>query len=150
MPELTDIYNFLPLSDALLTSGQPTAGQFQSVAAAGVQTVINLVPETSDHALADEAGVVRGLGMEYIHIPVIWEKPARADLDQFMDAMDGQAGRKVLVHCAANMRVSAFVSLYRILRLGWKPEQAFQDVHRIWDPAGYPVWQQFIETVLQK
>lgn len=29
---------------------------------------------------------------------------------------------KVHVHCRANYRVSAFIMLYRVLRLGWKKE----------------------------
>ena len=150
MTALTDIYHFLPLTDTLLTAGQPTEAQFQAVAEAGVSTVINLALTTNSSALPDEAGLVRRLGMNYIHIPVVWEAPTRKALDQFMDTLDGQAGQKVLVHCAANMRVSAFVALYRILRKGWKRESAFQDVIRIWDPDENDVWRKFIESVLKK
>jgi uncharacterized protein (TIGR01244 family) len=150
MSKINDIYNFLPLSDALLTGGQPTEVQFSAVAAAGVRTVINLALETSDHALKDEQKVVRQLGMEYIHIPVAWENPTREDLEKFMDAMDGHKDQKVLVHCAANMRVSAFVALYRVGRLGWTAEEAFKDVYRIWDPSSEGVWQEFINKILDK
>lgn len=150
MTALTDIDHFVPLTDTLLTGGQPTEAQFRAIAQAGVQTVINLALATSPNALPDEAGLVRRLGMNYFHLPVIWEAPTRKALDQFMDTLDGEAGRKVLIHCAANMRVSVFVALYRILRLGWKRETAFQEVTRIWNPEEYEVWRKFIESVLSK
>ena len=148
MPELTDIYHYLPLTETLLTSGQPTEEQFSAVAEAGVQTVINLALETSTNALADEARVVKDLGMEYFHIPVVWEKPDKTDLDQFCNLLDARKTRKVLVHCAANMRVSTFVALYRILRLGWTHEKAFEDVYRLWNPNKDEVWGRFITAVL--
>jgi protein tyrosine phosphatase (PTP) superfamily phosphohydrolase (DUF442 family) len=148
MDKLTDIYDFLPLTQTLLTSGQPTEGQFPAVASAGVQAVINLALSTSDNALPDEASVVESLGMQYFHIPVLWENPTRADLDRFFDTMDRHSEQKVFVHCAANMRVSAFVALYRILRLGWDREQALADTNRIWNPYENETWGKFINTVL--
>ena len=150
MAELTKIYHYLPLSEKLITSGQPTREQFDSFPAAGIQTVINLALPTSSNALADEEEIVHLLGMEYIHIPVVWENPTKADLDAFFAVMERHSGKKVWVHCAANMRVSAFVALYRILRKGWEREKAFKDTYRIWDPFTDPVWGKFINSALEK
>jgi uncharacterized protein (TIGR01244 family) len=150
MPELIEIYNYLPLTDTLLTSGQPTEAQYPTVARAGVQTVINLATGDSTNALPDEAGLVRSLGMDYVHIPVVWENPTRDNLDNFTAAMDSLEGRKVLVHCAANMRASTFIALYRILRLGWDQDKAFKDVFRIWDPYEDKTWRKFITLALGK
>jgi uncharacterized protein (TIGR01244 family) len=149
-PDLTGIYNYLPLEVNILTSGQPSREQFEAVAAEGVQTVINLALPTSSNALPDEESIVKSLGMDYVHIPVIWERPTRANLDAFFSVLESQAGKKVLVHCAANMRVSAFVALYRIKQLGWEKEKALKDTHRIWDPYSEPVWGQFFEDALKK
>src|SRR5512146_436372 len=149
MSKLSDIYHFLALSDRLWTSGQPTREQFSLLSQAGVKTVINLALDTSSNALPDEPGVVKGLGMEYIHIPVIWEHPTRDKLDEFFLVLAAQGDQKVLVHCAANMRVSAFVALYRIKRLGWQPEKAFQDTYRLWDPFKDEVWGEFVKNALE-
>jgi protein tyrosine phosphatase (PTP) superfamily phosphohydrolase (DUF442 family) len=146
--ELSAIYNFLPLSDTLLTSGQPTREQFTAAARAGVRIVINLALETSTGAIPDEESLVAGLGMGYIHIPVVWERPVRADLEAFAAAMNAHAAEKILVHCAANMRVSAFVALYRIVYQGWSRDQALADLHRIWDPDQEPVWRAFMDSAL--
>ena len=61
-----------------------------------------------------------------------------------MEAFDG---RRVFVHCAANMRVSAFVFLYRVLRQRVPPSEAECDLHAIWQPDG--VWSRFIQNQLE-
>lgn len=147
---LTDILNYLRLTDTLLTSGMPTAEQVAEVARAGVKLVINLAPFDPEQDLHDEPALVTSSGMEYLNIPVDWENPRRSDLDQFMQAMDANRDRMVFVHCRANYRATGFVALYRILRLGWKPEQALRDVRRVWNPEEYPIWNRFISENLSK
>lgn len=139
------MYNFLRLTDTLLSSGMPTAGHLADAARAGVQIVVNLALPTSEQALPDEQGLVESLGMKYVGIPVEWEHPTRRNLDDFMTAMESHKDHKVLVHCQANYRATGFITLYRVLRLGWKPEDALKDLRRIWDPDDYPVWKQFID-----
>ena len=145
---LQDIYHFLELDDKLLTGGMPTAEQLGEAARAGVQTVINLAIPDSERALSNEASIVRSLGMEYIGIPVPWDHPTRRDLDEFMEAMDRHGHERLFVHCQANYRVTGFITLYRVLRLGWDRDEAFKDLRRIWNPDDYPVWKKFIEENL--
>ena len=66
---LKDIYNFLPLTDQLLSSGMPTAEQMKTIAEAGVKVVINLAPFDPERDLKDEGALVESLGMKYINIP---------------------------------------------------------------------------------
>jgi protein tyrosine phosphatase (PTP) superfamily phosphohydrolase (DUF442 family) len=143
-----ELYNFLRLSDHLISSGMPTAGQVTEVSRAGVQVVINLALPTSEGALADEQTLVEALGMEYINIPVEWHNPTLENLVDFTNAMDAHRGKSILVHCQANYRATGFVTLYRINSLGWKKENAFQDLRKIWNPAEYPIWERFIEENL--
>lgn len=147
-PDLQSITNFRRLSDRLVTSGLPTEAQLAAVAAAGFEVVINLLPGDEPRALPDEQGTVARLGMIYEHIPVIWAQPTRADLARFFELMDRHAGQRVYVHCAANYRASAFVMLYRVLRQGWRIEDALPDLRAIWNPAEYPAWQAFLERLL--
>ena len=67
-----------------------------------------------------------------------------------MNAMDVHQDDKVLVHCQANYRATGFVTLYRILRLGWDKEAAFRDLRKIWNPERFPIWQKFLEESLNK
>ena len=143
---LEEIYNFLQLSDQLATSGQPTEEQFDEIHRAGFEVVINLGLTDTDYALRNEAVLVRNLGMKYVHIPVIWENPILENLDEFSSTMEEHQGKQLFVHCAANMRVSVFMALYRILHLGWDRERAMDDLRRIWEPNER--WDQFIKQVL--
>lgn len=143
---LATIRSFWPISNTLATAGQPTAEQFAAIASAGYDLMINLALPTSDHALPDEQAIVTRLGMDYVAIPVVWEEPTLADLTEFFQAMDTHAGRRIFVHCAANMRVSAFVYLYRRLRLGLDEAIALADLHALWHPT--PRWQQFIDQAV--
>jgi protein tyrosine phosphatase (PTP) superfamily phosphohydrolase (DUF442 family) len=141
-----EILNFLAVSEWLGTAGQPERGQFAAIAAAGYDLVINLAMPDSTGALADEADLVRRQGLEYVHIPVVWEAPTLADLERFVAVMDRFRDNKVFVHCAMNMRVSCFVLLYRVLRLGVPLDEAWQTMQKIWQPD--PVWSSFIERCL--
>jgi protein tyrosine phosphatase (PTP) superfamily phosphohydrolase (DUF442 family) len=145
---MKDIYNYWFYDDNLSSSGMPTAGQMKEVAAAGVKVVINLALKTSQDALPDEDQLVESLRMKYIHIPVEWNNPTKRDLEDFFKAMDMHAHDKIHVHCQANYRASAFIMLHRVLRLGWKKEDAIPVMERMWNPEDFPVWQKFIEENL--
>ena len=140
-----EIRNFLPLSENLFTGGMPKAEQLRDAAEQGVQVVINLALHDVQNALPEEEKLVRSLGMTYINIPVLWNHPTRENLNEFLEAMHDHSEEKVLVHCEANYRATAFPALYRILRLGWKREDALEVMHQIWNEEKYPVWKKFIE-----
>jgi uncharacterized protein (TIGR01244 family) len=145
---LANIYNMLSLTDNLGTSGQPTSAQLAAIKEAGYEVVINLATGTTPRDLPNEADVVAAQGMEYIHIPVVWGNPTEADLARFFEVMDATQDKKRFVHCIANMRVSAFMFLYRVLRQGMPLEEARVTMSQIWQPN--PIWQKFIEAELAR
>jgi hypothetical protein len=67
---------------------------------------------------------------------------------RFFDAMDAHRDSRILVHCAANYRVTAFLGLYRTLRLGIPRDLAFAPMRTVWEPN--EVWARFIEDMLDK
>jgi protein tyrosine phosphatase (PTP) superfamily phosphohydrolase (DUF442 family) len=143
----SEIYNFRAVTTRLWTAGQPTEKQLHHVREAGFDAVINLALPTSDNAIPNEGSVVTGLGMAYVHIPVDFKAPTAQDFRAFCGVMDLFVDRRVFVHCAANMRVSAFIFLYRILRKGTSITDAQQDLHAIWKPD--EVWSRFIDDQLR-
>jgi protein tyrosine phosphatase (PTP) superfamily phosphohydrolase (DUF442 family) len=145
---MKDIYHYQYLDENLSSSGMPTADQLKDVAKAGVQLVINLAPHDVPKAIPDEAGLANSLGMEYINIPVTWRAPEAEALARFMDEMDAHAGKKILVHCEANYRASAFIMMYRVLRLGWNKAEAIPVMEKMWNPEDFPVWESFINDQL--
>ena len=62
--------------------------------------------------------------------------------------MDARSGQKMLVHCAANYRVTAFIGLYRVIRLGWTLESAFEPMRSVWEPDA--TWARFIADMLAR
>ena len=144
---IEDIYNYLKISDSIATSGQPTQEQFSAIQQAGYQLVVNLALPESTNALPNEKQIVEAEGMEYVHIPVVWEKPTIENVNEFFSVMEANADKKVLVHCAANMRVSAFMYLYRRLHESISEEEAKKHLHKIWVPNEN--WQKFMNQVIE-
>jgi protein tyrosine phosphatase (PTP) superfamily phosphohydrolase (DUF442 family) len=144
---LEEIYNYRRLTDLIATAGQPSEEELAAVAHAEFETVVNLALHDAEYSLSDERRTVESLGMRYIHIPVVWERPLRADLERFFNVMDELTGKRIFVHCAANKRVSVFMALYRQLRQDWTPDATRPDLLAIWQPDA--VWQQFMEQIMQ-
>lgn len=136
------VFNYLMLSDSLATSGQPTRAQFENIKRGGFQTIINLLPHDHENALPGQKALMSDLGLEYIYIPVDFKNPQEAEYDAFCVAMVATEARKVWVHCAANMRVSAFVYRYRVEKLTEDEPSARRDLEKIWTPFG--VWRDFV------
>jgi protein tyrosine phosphatase (PTP) superfamily phosphohydrolase (DUF442 family) len=100
--------------------------------------------------LDDEAGAVEGLGMTYVHIPVVWDEPQPEDFAAFEVALQTAESGKTLVHCAANYRVTAFVSLYGMKHWGWSAEQADELMSHVWVAGQYPIWDMFVDELRQE
>jgi len=145
---MAEIYNFVEVSDNLSTSGVIPLEYFPRLARESFTTLINLLPDGDNHAVEGEAGVVAELGLDYVYIPVDFANPTSSDFDQFARAMKLVHGQKVWVHCAANYRVSAFVSTYGQLELGWSAEQGQALIRQLWQPND--VWQMFIDGELAR
>ena len=138
---LDDIYNFLEIEDVYSTSGQPSESQFHLIKEAGHKLVVNLAPTSMlENSVVEEASILQELGLEYVHIPVDFKNPTETDFEQFVEAI--QDRENVWVHCAANMRVSAFTYRYRTQVLKQDEEQARADLQKIWEPVG--VWSEFL------
>lgn len=146
MSDLSDITNYVQLTDDIGSSGQPTREQFALIAAAGYAAVINLALPSSDHAIAEEGSVVTGSGMSYFHIPVDFAAPTLDDLKTFIGLMRTleENGQSVWVHCVVNARVSAF--LYHYLRRvrGLDEGASRSPILVRWEPQMDETWRQFL------
>jgi protein tyrosine phosphatase (PTP) superfamily phosphohydrolase (DUF442 family) len=145
--KLTGIYSFRAVGDMLGTAGQPTQAQFPVIRDSGFKAVINLALPTSDNAIANEGSIVTSLGMSYVHIPVNFKAPTSQDFRAFCRVMEAFIDRPVFVHCAANMRVSAFIFLYRVMFQHVAVAEAERDLHAIWQPD--EIWSRFIQDELK-
>ena len=143
-----DAENTHPVFDWLWSSGQLSERDIDQLPALGIEAVINLALPTSPRALADEADRVTRLGIAYVQIPVLWEDPKPEQFHQFAAILTAFRGRKVWVHCAKNMRASAFIHLYRRQVLGHTEAEAGFPIREVWSPD--TTWRNFIERLMIK
>ncbi|HTT08903.1 MAG TPA: protein tyrosine phosphatase family protein [Gammaproteobacteria bacterium] len=147
--QVTDIHNYRAVDSRLSTSGQPTERQLAAAARAGFCVILNLaLHDDPRYSLRDEPGYVKSLGMEYIHIPVQFDAPTENNLLAFFAALEKHQGQKILMHCAANMRVTAFLGLYQAIKQNKSVEEAFALMKTVWEPN--PTWLSFIAAMLAK
>lgn len=139
--------NYVAVSPKIGTAGMPQRDQFEAIAGAGYQTVIDLVPPAAG-GHADEAELAARQGMRYYNVPVDFAHPTTEDYERFAALMRRHAGERVYVHCQMNLRASSFAFLYRVLELGEDVDRAYDDVLRLWQPS--PPWRRLIEDTLTK
>ena len=130
--DLTTIRNYMGISDRLTTAGQIAYDQIPLLREEGYDVVVNLATASRERNSLEGFHVTES-GMAYIHIPVDWEQPRLSDLSMFFDVMEANEGRKVFVHCFANMRASAFVYMYRTMVEGVAEEDALGAMNEVWD-----------------
>lgn len=148
MADLTGIINFVDIDARLATAGQPTAEQLKDVAAAGYQAVMRLSMPDANPGLVGEDEIVTAMGLEYVHIPVVWTAPTWANVETFFTIMDAWQGRRLFVHCAKNYRVSVFVGLYFLARGHWTEDEVRDHVAGVFEPNG--VWQAFLDDGIRR
>lgn len=142
MSDPTEIYNWRRLDDRVTTSGQPTQAQLGALRQLGIEQVINLGLHSHEKALPDEASSLARLGIDYVHIPVAFDRPTEEDFSRFCDALAVIGNKPVHIHCIANMRVTAFLYRYQREVLGDDGEDARKLMDSVWQPGG--VWAAFI------
>lgn len=142
-----DAQSTFQVFDWLWTSGQLSERDIDELPGLQIDAVINLALPTSSNALPGEAEKITAKGICYFQIPVAWENPELDQLRLFFDLLDSLKGKKVWVHCAMNMRVSAFIYLYRKLNLNEDEDAASNPMRHIWTPN--EVWLAFMQRAEQ-
>ncbi len=141
-------FNFKRVDELTATAGLLGTDQLSALGPEGFTVVINLLPDDSEYAQAEEAQMVQNQGIEYIYIPVDFDAPTKNDYAQFEAAMQRTEGKARLVHCAANYRVSAFYAIYAHRHLGWDVGRAREHIASIWDTREFPAWHSLIDGYL--
>lgn len=139
-------YNFRAIDEAVSTSGVLSEEQLSQLRTGGYEAVINLLPRDSQYAVKNEEDIVVAQGLDYRYIPVNFAAPTEQDYSEFVEAVKSCQGKKVMIHCAANYRVSAFYAMYAHEHLGWPASRAREHIESIWRPAENPPWDQFISS----
>jgi|TARA_B100002019_G_scaffold23499_1_gene17834 protein tyrosine phosphatase (PTP) superfamily phosphohydrolase (DUF442 family) len=141
--DLTKIYNYHDIPGLFTTSGQPNSYQLKLIAKSGYDAVINLAPNSIlEGSVIHEAEILAASKVKYIHIPVNFNHPTKDNFLLFVKSLEENKDKKIWIHCAANMRVSAFVYKYRRDVLGLEDSQIIEDMKLIWSPNR--IWNSFL------
>jgi protein tyrosine phosphatase (PTP) superfamily phosphohydrolase (DUF442 family) len=143
------IYNYRKIDDRIATGGQPTEAQFEAIRDEGYQAVINpALNDAENHALPNEPEILSALGIDYTHISVAWTNPTQANFQALCAAMAQLKATKTFIHCAANMRATAFYALYAKTFENWTQDQANALISGVWESIpGYlmdETWKRFL------
>ncbi|PCH61234.1 MAG: phosphatase [SAR86 cluster bacterium] len=144
-PALAEILNFRQYSSTFSSAGQPTAEQFETLKDNGFERIV-YIAFTNGNALSDEDQIVKGLGMEYMQVPVDFSNPLPSDFYTFADSLQRDTAKKTLLHCQVNARATAFSFLYRVIYEDVDVATAKTDMNSVWQPN--EVWRDFIFEVM--
>jgi hypothetical protein len=71
--------NYREYSQTLSSSGQPDEKQLKALKKAGFERVVFLAFSDDHGSLPNEDRIVKEAGMDYAHIPVVWDAPSKND-----------------------------------------------------------------------
>ncbi|MEO6121911.1 MAG: dual specificity protein phosphatase family protein [Acidimicrobiales bacterium] len=106
------VRNFAEVDDRLWRGAAPDADGYRALAAAGVQTVVDLRAEENLHI---DNPLLRSLGITRVALPMRdGQAPTRQQVDRFLDIVQDSPGR-VFVHCGAGVgRTGTMAAAYLV------------------------------------
>jgi len=141
------IKNFLRVNREFCTGGQPSLQHLEQLKADGVKAIINLRQPT-EYAAAEEEAKISALGLRYFNIPVSPTDPKDEQATEFLKVTDDPANRPAFIHCRSAARVATFWMIRRVLRDGWKMEDALKEAEKI-GLGDHPVLSEFAHKYVE-
>jgi protein tyrosine/serine phosphatase len=125
LPQGREVEKLGPVGDTVLRGAQPSLRAFETLKEMGVDTVINLRPE-SDY----ERKVVDRLGMRYFYMPLPpLDKPTHDLTLAFLSAATDPENGKVFFHCYHGVdRTGTMAACLRIARDDWNVDDALAEM----------------------
>ena len=142
-----EIRNFLRVNKNFCTGGQPKLEHLEKLKADGVKSIINL-RQPSEHRAAEEEAKAKELGLRYFNIPVAFGNPNEEQVAEFLKITDDADNRPIFIHCTAAIRVGAFWMIRRVLRDGWKVDDAQAEAEKI-GLRESPHWVEFARKYIE-
>lgn len=146
--DTSSIRNFLRVNKDFCTGGQPRLEHLEKLKAEGVKAIINL-RQPSEHRAAEEEAKAKELGLRYFNIPVVYGNPNEEQVAEFLKITDDPENRPAFIHCTAAIRVGAFWMIRRVLRDGWKVDDAEAEAVKI-GLREAPHWNEFARKYIAK
>lgn len=141
------IKNFGRMDERFFRGAEPKKEQdFAALKSLGIRTVIDLQAEPEP----TERGRVEGLGMRYVHIPMVEKTyPTEEAVAAFLKAVDDPETGKFFLHCAGGRhRTGALGAVYRFTKYGWDYEQVYREMKQFdfYTRWGHGDFKKFVEN----
>lgn len=125
-----DLHSYA-VTPSVLLAAQPQPEDWQRLAAAGIQTILNIRSDPARAAI--QAANAEAAGLRYIHAPWPAYELAPEHLAEFTALVEAPATGPICIHCRSATRVGLLWMLYRIEHCGWSREEAEAELRA----AGY-------------
>jgi tyrosine-protein phosphatase SIW14 len=124
--------NFQKVNDSLYRGGQPTANGFNTLAALGVKTVIDL-REPGEHSERQEQALVEAKGMRYVSVPLKgMSAPPGPEVAQVLAVLNDPSAGPVFIHCRRGAdRTGTIIACYRISHDHWNNRDALTEARSL-------------------
>jgi len=118
------VSNFHQVDERIYRGGQPKGAGWDSLAALGIKTVIDLL----EHSPKAERRAVEAAGMQYLNVRLSGVRAAsNRKISNVLALLNGAAG-PVFVHCRRGAdRTGEVIACYRIAHDGWSNRKALQE-----------------------
>ena len=129
------IKNFGQMDDRFYRGGRPKDEDYKSLAALGIQTVIDLTDNSKEY----EQPAVEAAGLRYVNIPMVDKSyPLMDQVSEFLKVVDDPATGKFYLHCAGGRhRTGVMGAVYRFHHDAWTLEQALAEMKRFEFNSGF-------------
>ena len=139
------IKNFGQMTEQFYRGAQPKADDYQSLAALGINTIIDLQDDPKSYSKA----AVEAAGMRYINIPMDDKSYPKAEqIQAFLQLVDSPDTGKFYVHCAGGRhRTGVMGAVYRFTRDHWNYDQVYAEMKQydFYSRWGHGPMKQFVQ-----
>lgn len=139
------IKNFGQMTEQFYRGAQPKEDDYQSLAALGIKTVIDLQDDPKSY----EKPAVEAAGMRYINIPMDDKSyPKREQIAAFLQLVDQPETGKFFVHCAGGRhRTGVMGAVYRFTHDHWNYDQVYAEMKQydFYSRWGHGPMKQFVQ-----
>jgi protein tyrosine/serine phosphatase len=145
-----NISNFGQMDERFFRGGQPKAGDYRSLSALGIKTIIDLRDDPTSY----EKSASEAVGMHYVNIPMSdKDYPTEGEISQFMAVVNDPATGKFFVHCAGGRhRTGVMGAVYRFNQYHWNFDQVYNEMksYDFYTRFGHGNMKKYVEDYWQR
>jgi len=142
----------MQINEQMTVGPQPSENDLQQLKEQGFQAVVNFrtAGEEEQPLSPDEEGEkVRGLGLEYLHIPVSMKEMKTEQVDRFREELD-RLPKPIYAHCRSGKRAGAFAMMHVASEQEMSGEATLQQAKEMGFECDKPELEEFVRQYVDQ